>query len=164
MSVNFFEAKCKSSTSNTLFGLCDNEDNNPVFFDFVNENNWNAKVNNPASSREITLIAIDNCIETLRENGEMDNRCDCMLTYTDNIIFIELKNRSSDWISEGIRQIEVTLKNFKKNHDLSAIKHKRAFVANKKHPIFRVIDIEIKRRFWDKYRVRLNIEYEVTIN
>jgi len=40
-------------------------------------------------------------------------------------------------------------------------KHKRAFVANKRHPSFNVIDIE--KKFWDKYKVRLNLEAQIRI-
>ena len=163
MSVNFFDAKCRSTTNNSLFGLCDNEDSNPAYLDFNNKSNWNASVTNSVPPKELVFIAIDNCIEIRRENGDMDNRCDCLLSYVDNIVFVELKNKGGSWISEGMNQIEVTLKNYNTNHDLSTIKHKRAFVANKRHPNFRVIDNEIKRRFWDKYRVRLNIDSEINI-
>jgi len=163
MSVNFFEAKCKSTTNKSLFGLCDNEDSSPAYPDFTNKSKWNATVNNSVPPKELVFVAIDNCIEIFRENNDMDNRCDCMITYPDNIVFVELKNKGSNWISEGINQIEVTLKNFNYNHDLSAYRHKRAFVANKKHPNFHVIDTEGKRKFWDKYRVRLNIDSVINV-
>jgi len=93
MSVNFYETNCRSTTNKRLFGLCDNEDNSPAFIDFVNKSQWNALVINSAPPQEIIFVAIDNCIEIRRKNGEMDNRCDCLLTYPENIIFIELKNK-----------------------------------------------------------------------
>jgi len=163
MSINFFEAKCQSTTGESLFGLCDNEDSSPAYLDFSSKTKWNATVNNSVPPKELEFVAIDNCIEILRENGEMDNRCDCLLTYPENIIFVELKNKSSNWVSEGMNQLEVTIKNFDNNHGLLNYQHKRAFVANKKHPYFRVIDVEKKRKFWDKYRVRLNIDAVIKI-
>ena len=163
MSVNFYETNCRSTTNKRLFGLCDNEDNSPAFIDFVNKSQWNALVINSAPPQEIIFVAIDNCIEIRRKNGEMDNRCDCLLTYPENIIFIELKNKGAQWITEGIDQIVATINNFNESHGLSQFGHKRAFVANKKHPNFRVIDTETKRKFWDNYKVRLNIDSVIKI-
>lgn len=161
MKINFYDAKCQTIVKKELFGLCDDEDKTPTYIS-LQPKNWNATVLNPTLI-EITHTAIDYCIELMRENGEMDNRCDCMLTYTNNIIFIELKNKGSDWISEGINQIEATIKNFKRHHNLARIKHKRAFVANKKHPKFHVVNTEIKRKFWDKYQVRINVDSRINI-
>lgn len=162
MSINFYEAKCQSITSEALFGLYDKEDKSPAMIVHIQMDKWNATVVNP-TQKEITHTAIDNCIEILRANGEMDNRCDSILSYPENIIFIELKNKGSDWRSDGINQIEVTVKNFIKHHNLSAIKHKRAFVANRKHPYFQVIEDSQAKKFWDDYRVRLNIDSEIKI-
>jgi hypothetical protein len=162
MSVNFYEAKCQSTTREALFGLYDKEDKKPASIVHLQNDKWNATVINP-SKKEIIHTAIDNCIEIFRENGEMDYRCDSMLTYPDNIIFVELKNKGSDWKSEGINQVEITIQNFTKNHNLSDIKHKRAFIANRKHPHFHVIMDEQAKKFWDIYKVRLNIDSEIRI-
>ncbi len=163
MSINFFEAKCQSITRESLFGLCDDEDGSPAYLDYSNKAKWNAKVNNTVPPREMVFTAIDNCVEMFRENGEMENRCDGVLTYGDNIIFVELKNKGSNWISEGMRQLEVTIRVFDNSNGLSNYRHKRAFVANKKHPHFHKIDVEKKRKFWDDYRVRLNIDANIKI-
>lgn len=162
MSIDFFEIKCQKSTHKALFGLCDDENNTPAYIDAEDMHKWNAKVIN-AASQTIFFTAIDNCIDIRRENGEMDNRCDCMLTYPHHIVFVELKNKGANWKKEAIEQIEFTIRHFGKNHNLSDIKHKRAFVANKRHPNFQVIDNELKRKFWDKYHVRLNIDTEINI-
>ena len=162
MRINFYEAKCQSTTSEELFGLYDKEDKSPAKIVHSQKDKWNATVINP-TQKTITHTAIDNCIDIRRAKGEMDNRCDSMLSYPENIIFVELKNKVSDWRSDGVNQIEVTINNFISNHNLSAIKHKRAFVANRRHPDFHVIDNEQTRKFWDKYRVRLNISSEIYI-
>jgi hypothetical protein len=162
MSVIFFQAQCQDTTTNTLFGICDNQDGSPAFIDLANENIWIATViNNSAIS--VTLIAVDNCITILRSNGEMDSRCDAILTYPDNIIFVELKDERSSWISHAIEQIETTIINFKANYNISGYKHKRAFAANKKHPNFRSGYLERYQRFYREHRVRLNIEATIVI-
>lgn len=163
MSVNFYEIKCRCVTNKSIFGVCDNEKGSPSYLDFEDNSKWNATVFNFLAPKEIEFLAIDNCIEIRKENCEMEKRCDCMLSYPDNIVFVELKNKGSDWIGEGVKQIVATLEVFKMNHNLPEIKHKRAFVANKKHPNFHVINNEVKKQFWDKYKVRLNIIDEINI-
>lgn len=163
MKIDFFAGKCKQTTNKNLFGLCDNEDTSPAFIDYENKDKWNATVKNSLSPQEIVFIAIDNCIEVRRKNGQMDQRCDCLLTYNENIIFVELKNKGSDWQKEGINQLEVTIRNFIQSSDLSLFKHKRAYVSNRRHPNFHVISNEEKQKFWVKYRVRLNLTSEINI-
>jgi len=162
MKINFYNAKCQKTTKKELFGLCDDENQTPAYIEFKNTDKLNATVINP-TQKIIIHTAIDNCIEILRENGKMDNRCDSMLTYPDNIVFVELKNKGSGWISEGIKQIEATIITFKNSHDLFSVKHKRAFVANRRHPNFQVTDNEKAKIFWDKFRVRLNINSVINI-
>ena len=162
MSINFYETRCQSTCNAALFGLYDKEDKSPAMIVRTQKEKWNATVVNP-TQKTITHTAIDNCIEILRANREMDNRCDSILNYPENIIFVELKNKNADWKSDGINQIEVTINNFNNNHNLSGIRHKRAFVANRRHPNFQVIEDEQIRKFWDKYRVRLNISSEINI-
>ena len=95
MSINFYEARCQSTTNEALCGLYDKEDKTPAKIVHIQKEKWNATIINPTQKR-ITHTAIDNCIEIMRANGEMDNRCDSMLTYPENIIFIELKNKGSN--------------------------------------------------------------------
>jgi hypothetical protein len=93
----------------------------------------------------------------------MEKRCDGMLTYQDNIVFVELKNQLKDWIQDGLEQLETTIKHFTIAHDLEKIRHKRAFLANKKKRHFHVIQHEMKKRFFDTYKVRINIEGTIKI-
>jgi hypothetical protein len=162
MKVNFYDEAFQTKTTENKFGLIDDENNTAAYINVIEPSKWNAIVIN-SFSKEITHTAIDNCIELRRENGEMDNRCDSMLTYDDNIVFAELKNKGAEWITEGIKQIEITINHFSQNHDLLAIKHKRAFVANRRHPNFHVIENETAKKFWENYRVRLNVDSEINI-
>lgn len=162
MRIDFFEATCQSNTTAALFGICDNEDGSPAFIDEINQDIWIAKVIND-SSINVILTAIDNCISILRNDDTMDSRCDAMLTYTDNIIFLELKNQRADWITDAVNQIETTIINFIANSDITVFRHKRAFAANKKHPRFNYGNPERSQRFFTEYRVRLNIEATIKI-
>ena len=163
MIVNFFQTECQEppiSTSN--FGVCDNQDGQKAYTDSTDATKWIANVENP-NTLSITFTAIDNCIPILRGDGNDEKRCDGMLTYTDNIVFIELKEVAKSWISDAIEQLEITVQHFIANHDISAYKHKRAFACNKKHPQFQVIDTETKRRFFDRYRIRLNLQHTIKV-
>ena len=67
------------------------------------------------------------------------------------------------WKEHGINQVEVTVQYFIKHHNLDNYKHKRAFVCNSQHPRFQVINQETKQRFYNKYKVRLNIQTTIKI-
>ena len=162
MSIDFFEARCQSNTTTTLFGICDNEDGSPAFIDEVNQDIWIAKVINDLETNVI-MTAVDNCISILRVDGTMDNRCDAMLIYTDNIIFVELKNQSKHWITHAVEQLETTIINFMKENDITIFRHKRAFAVNKKHPRFEYGNPERRQRFFSEYKIRLNIEATIKI-
>jgi hypothetical protein len=160
--TDFLNVECLTITNRQEFGICDGADHNMAFLDFDNNTAWICQVVN-SQMTGIEFRAIDFCIEAVRADGNMESNCDCMLTYPDNIVFIELKNKVQDWREAGMKQLESTILQFASNHDLKAFRHKRAFVANRRHPNFHVIDVSDRRRFFDKYRVRLNIEAKIEI-
>jgi uncharacterized protein (DUF2252 family) len=162
MSVNFFETTCQSTTTATTFGICDEDNKNPAFIDTDTPSQWIATVNN-STGKQVTLTAIDNCISILRPSGEMDSRCDAMLTYSNNVVFVELKNKREDWISGAVEQLEKTIELFKANHDITVFKRKRAFAANKAHPNFKVSHKTMMQEFFNKHKVRLLIEATIPI-
>ena len=163
MSVDFYQAVCQEPPTRTLkFGICDDENGAKAYTNSTDNLKWVARVENPHGI-EIIFTAIDNCISILKPSGDQQSRCDGMLTYLDNIVFVELKNQRKGWIQDGIGQIEATINVFKALHNLDAIKHKRAFVANKKHPLFHTIEIETKQRFYHLHKVRLNLQAKISI-
>lgn len=158
MNVNFFEEKCQEvPISERCFGIFDNPEKKKATTSINAPEKWVATVENP-NRLTITFTAVDNCIEILRGDGNSEKRCDGLLTYTDNIVFVELKEVEKSWIAGAIEQLETTIQYFIANHDIKNYKHKRAFACNKKHPSFHVIETETKRRFFNTYRVRLNIQ------
>jgi len=163
MSVNFFEENCQTSNiTHERFGICDDENGDVAYISNKSEQNWIATAINE-ENLSISFYAIDNCIEIRRQDGTMEKRCDGMLIYKDNVVFVELKNQLKDWIQEGFEQLEATIQHFMIVHDIEAIRHKRAFVANKKKKHFHVIRHEMKKRFFDTYKVRINVEGTIKI-
>jgi Holliday junction resolvase-like predicted endonuclease len=166
MNVDFFKTDCQITTSEKKFGLYDAEDKSPVIIKLTDEDSWNAKVLNNAG-KNILFTAIDNCIEILKINGDMDSRCDCMLSFDSTLIFVELKNKRESWQAEGLAQIENTAIRMLteiSNHYYS-FKKRKAVVANRKNqfPSFHDSNAEQRQYFKSKYNMRIQFEAEIII-
>lgn len=167
MNIDFFVPECQSDNIKTgKFGICDSLDTSsktPAYVDYDNEESWIACVEN-VSGNSVTFTAIDNCVVIRRENGEMDYRCDAMLTNVDNIVFIELKSQRRDWIQHAVwEQLYTTIKHFCENNDIGKYRYRRAFVCNRKHPRFDHSNKELMQTFYRKTGVRLNIQCDIVI-
>ena len=163
MTVNFLDVRCQElPISASQFGICDDQNGLIAYTDTTDSSKWIATVNNPQAT-PVTFTAVDNCVEILRGDGDADRKCDGMMTYSENLVFVELKEVKSSWISDAVEQLEITIQHFIANHDIGIFRHKRAFACNKKHPNFHVIDNETKRRFFDTYRIRLNVQATIQI-
>lgn len=165
MPVDFFIAKCQTeNVRDEEFGICDDDDTTlktPAYVDTAQPDKWVAVVRNK-SVKPINFTAVDNCVEIRRSDGTMDFRCDAMLTNADHIVFVELKDQVSDWISHAVdEQLQTTIDHFKTHHDLSKYKYKRAFACNKKHPNFRVSYKDKMTAFYRKNGIRLSLEREI---
>ncbi len=168
MSINFFKSTCQSQTNQYKFGLCDdpNKDKDPAYIDTVDCSKWIAIVENNQEI-EVIFTAIDNCIEILRSDGKMDNRCDGMLTYNNNIIFVELKERkytNSVWIDEGENQLRKIISVFINNHDLQIFKSKKAYIANSKKPQFQYSHKERMQKFRNDTGFTLIIQNTIKVS
>lgn len=136
MPINFFIKEFKSQ--NPLFGICDESNDTvklPAYLDEQNQTKWIAEVHNN-KSKEISFFPIDNCVEILRENGEDENRCDGLLKYEKDLIFVELKNRgfTHKWVSEGANQLSVTFNVFKQNYNIDDFFRIRFYICNGQRP------------------------------
>ena len=160
MKIDFFKKACSETTAGDRFGICDPATNEPAFVKQTKEDTWIAVVEN-VSQKQITFTAIDNCIPIYKPSGDMESRCDGMLRYEKNIIFVELKNvkkrRNKLWIEEGIKQLKTTIQIFANNHDLSSFEKKRAFLANKAKPKFQYSHKEEMQAFKNELNIRLII-------
>jgi hypothetical protein len=166
MSVDFFKIECQEITTEKKFGLYDAEDSTPAKINLIDEASWNATVINH-KAKEVLFTAIDNCIEMLRENGDMDSRCDAMLSYEDNLFFVELKNKRHSWQAEGLAQIESTINHLKAENEefYFGFKKRKAIVSNSKHqfPRFQEINIEQREYFMKTHKVRIQFDAEIII-
>lgn len=163
--IDFFLPECQTANIKaTDFGICDSADKSVkkhAFVDYDNPGTWIAHVRN-RTNKALTFTAIDNCIAIYRENGEIDFRCDAMLTNAENIVFIELKSQRRDWIQHAVwEQLWTTIKHFCENNDLKKYKHCRAFVCNRRHPNFDYSNKELMHTFFQRTGVRLNIQSDI---
>lgn len=149
MSVNFFEAPCQSHSKRKLFGLRDDVPGVKAKIDETDGSKWIAVVVNE-SMYPVTFTAIDNCIEIKREDGKMAKRCDGVLTYNKNLIFVELKERPAKgnaWVIDGEEQLRITIGYFEDTEVAENYIDKKAYIANSEHPKFK----ESQRRRMDQF-------------
>lgn len=145
--IDFFISQCQTENIYAKkFGICDDEDEGaktPAYISTNPADKWVAVVQNQ-TEKAINFTAVDNCIEIRRSNGDMDNRCDAILTNDEHIVFIELKvQRTSGWITHAVdEQLQTTIDHFKENCDINKYRYKRAFVCNRKFPRFNVSNKE----------------------
>jgi hypothetical protein len=167
MSEIFNLAKCKTNSSRKTFGLCDDPPpaKNTAYIDEANGANWIAVIENE-SQQEITFTAIDNCIEILKPNGKMKQRCDGMLSYNTTVIFVELKDRDAQgnaWVEDAIPQLKSTIKSFEDTNMAHNFKKKLAYVANKQHPKFKSTQQRRMDAFYDETNYVLRIQARINL-
>lgn len=162
MSVNFSVGKCQQYCDESEFGICDKGNKTPAYIDIINKSTWITEVHNYGKIN-VLFTAIDHCVEIFRANGEQESRCDCMLTYANTIIFIELKERESNWLEDGINQIDITIDKYKENNNIGNFKVKRAYLSNRKKPNFNFSNSEQKEKFKDKTGFQLFVRTLIVI-
>ena len=166
MKVDFFNPSCQTITTERRFGLYDQENQTPASIVLTDEAIWNATVVNN-KGKTISFTAIDNCIDVLKENGEMDNRCDCMLTYEATLLLVELKNERGSWQTEGLAQVENIAKRMIEEIPkyYFSYKKRKAIVSNrkKKFPAFHNSNAEQRQYFSSMYKMRIQFDAEIII-
>ena len=170
MEIDFFNSQYERVTSKKIFGLCDDkEDNKPAYLDEENGAKWIAVVEND-ELKEVHFIAIDNCpsFKSNRPDGTMEKRCDGMLWYETSIIFVELKDRVSKkdknaWVEDGEKQLKCTIEYFEKTEQSNNFREKRAYIANKAHPIFKESQLQRMKNFKEETGYTLRIENRIKI-
>lgn len=162
MNLDFFKAECQEpSLNNNLFGLCDDQDGSKAYTNINDPNRWIATVKNE-KNKILVFTAIDKCV--INDNEQIGRgRCDCMLTFSNRIYFVELKDEAKGWITGAIEQLESTIQFFIANNDITFYKHKKAFACNKRHKHFQEIDNEFNLRFFRKYKFRIDLQSEIII-
>ncbi len=164
MKVDFFIPACQTlNISAPVFGLSDPQDGGPAYVDLVNSDIWVAEVDN-RSDQPLNFTAVDNCIDIFREDGQMDNRCDGILTGGDYIIFVELKDQRGEWIQHAVEnQLKTTIRYFKENYDIARYKKRFAYACNRRHPQFQYSHMSMMEQFRHDTGVRLCIVNKIVI-
>jgi len=166
METNFFETDCQEpSRTNALFGICDDKNEEKAYTNIVDSSKWIATVKNDTQI-SIVFTAIDNCLNFKKEDtNDLESTCDGMLTFKETIYLVELKDKKKKWISEGIGQLENTIKIMLDNDDLKEFKYKKAFICNKKKkfPRFNTITNERDKLFFDKNGFILHVKAIIEI-
>ena len=162
----FFQSSCKSISDKSVFGLCDDPPpaETSAYIDENDTSKWIGVANN-SLNKDVNFYAIDHCIEILRDNGDLESRCDRMLHFDNDLIFVELKDRhSSKWLSTGRKQLEITIDIFKLNNtQISNFNSIKAYVCNKQRPLFHSNYKKEIQKFKDKTGFILNVKREIMI-
>lgn len=165
MSINFFEIGCQDKTNQIEFGLCDNIPNHRAYIDLTDKTKWIAIIEN-SNVFDVTFTAIDNCIDIRRADGNMESRCDGMITYADNLAFIELKERdvpNKVWVKKGEDQLRTIIAIFEMNHEMSVYKDKKAYLVNKLKPDFPVGQSSRMEKFEDETGYTFIIQQKIVL-
>lgn len=156
---------CKRTITDKSFGLCDapSPSTLPAYIDTSDDSKWIAQVINN-SSKEITFKAIDHCVPIFRSNGELENRCDGMLLCDNELIFVELKDRTySGWLSKGSEQLISTISSFKANHNIQQYNKIEAYICNKQRPLANSNHIIEMEKFKNATGYILRVNRSITI-
>ena len=165
LKLNFFDPMFQEKLQNNVqFGLCDNEDGTAAFIDTMNKDKWIATVKNPYR-HTLIFTAIDKGVIKDNEYSGYE-RCDGMLTSDYHLYFVELKNERGDWVQKGISQLGSTIKLFDEVHPekKKQYAHKKAYICNKKHPHFYIIDNEQNIKFFRDNGLRLDIQAKILLS
>lgn len=137
MPIDFFVNSCKTHSNKTEFGLCDDPPpvSSPAYIDEDDQSKWIGVVKN-TSNKDVEFIAIDACIDIRKPDGSLESRCDGLLSFDNDLIFVELKNREGgQWLKKGREQLTITINNFKANYTISDFDNVHGNVCNSLRPL-----------------------------
>lgn len=165
MPLDFLSNACKTTSNKDSFGLCDDPppSTNPAYIDETDPSIWIATVEND-NNKEIHFYAVDNCVNVLRPDGLQESRCDGILRYENNLIFIELKNRGSKgWLGEGTDLLIITFRSFSINHKITDFIIEHGYVCNKQRPLVITNNSNIQQKLKDETGLLLKAQSKISI-
>lgn len=95
----------------------------------------------------------------------MESRCDGILIDSNNLTFVELKDRAgSGWVSKGRKQLTITIRNFL-THDSDAKNYNivDAYICNKQKPLAVTSVISETQRFKSETGFNLKVNRNIVI-
>jgi hypothetical protein len=147
---------CQQRIDDVKFGICDNETRPHAYVDTIESSIWIVPVDN-SKQQEIIFIPVDKSLNIRKADGNLDSTCDAILSYENNIVFIELKEKDPPWIAKAIDQLKNTISIFALNHDIGRYKKRRAFASNKNAAGYAYNMQEEMDKFRNETQVRLII-------
>lgn len=168
--IDFFSKDIfrESPRTDSLFGINDaieeGEKEGRAYTTTSKEKKWNATVENK-ENKTVTFQPLDHNIEARDKNGNQYSLCDGML-FTEGygeIIFVELKNRSKDWVKENIGQLKSTISLFVSNHDYQKWRKRTAYASNNRHPQFMCSHRTEMQDFYNRTHFFLRIVAKIII-
>ena len=171
MPIDFFQESCKTESNNNKFGLCDDpsQSEEPAYIEEREQsseqsNVWIAIVKNP-EQRNCKFYAIDHCVEILKSDGKEEKRCDGLLSYANNLIFIELKSGTNrKRLTKGHKQLTTTVQRFKSENDITQYNDVKAFVCNNLRPFANKGQASTIQKFKDDTGLILKTEQTINLN
>lgn len=162
MNLNFFKRDCQDKPIiEKRFGVCNDQKGKKAYTNFDRPKLWIAEVKNE-NELEVVFTAIDKCV--LFDNEHLGRgRCDAMLTTSNHLYLVKLKNQDPPWQSNAIEQLKSTIQFLLDNHDISKYKKRKALACNKKREKFVVIDNEFNKSFYRCTTFRIDIQAEIVI-
>lgn len=162
--INFFDTtyRIESARDDTEFGLLDPGNNLPAVI--CDSNQGQAVVYN-SKKHLLDFVAIDHNIVILKPDGNLESTCDAMLfDKKEFLVFVELKDVASGWVTEAVGQLENTIRLFKENHYYEDFKRRYAYAANRQHPTFHYSLKEEMQRFKNDTDFHLRISNAIKIS
>lgn len=152
MSVDFFKY-AENVAPVFEFGLVDEA---PAKVVYDNKDEWNAVVK--SNNRDDYVFApLDKKLRILKNYGEEESLCECLLHTEKTIAFIELKARKTQHTQKAVAQLENTIRLYKQNHDINAFVFKQAYICNKKRPYYNEFKNSVCNDFTKRNKVALHI-------
>ena len=162
MSLNFLVTPCREPARLDLeFGLCDDQNSTKAYTKTDAPKSWIATVRNE-NKIPVVFTAIDKCIIHDHEYPGR-GRCDGMLTFSNCIYFVELKNMKERWLEDAKEQLESTIIFFKDARCFDNYRHKKAFACNRRHRHFLEINNEENLRFFRQHGFRLDVQSQIIV-
>ncbi len=163
--TDFFKDECREKPrTDEKFGICDDGNQQKAYTDLSCPPQWVAEVSNQCK-KQVDFYALDNCISFYKDDSisEKYKICDGMLVFNDSLYLVELKDSRTGSIPKAKEQLESTIENLKKSADLSRFRKKKAYICNRKHPNFRIIEHSEKQEFHSNTGFRLVINAKIVI-
>jgi hypothetical protein len=165
MPIDFFINSCKTKSHKTEFGLCDDPPpaSNPAYIDEEDKSKWIGVVQNKRG-KKVEFIAIDACIDIRKPDGDLESRCDGLVSFENNLIFVELKCREGgQWLKKGREQLTITVNNFKANHNILDYNDVYANVCNSLRPLSHSGHSANIQQFYDETNLILKSDSTIEI-